>query len=75
VITATEPRVPGRLLTLKPSDHGAPAREGRDSVSPFDVGCVDWYLYPVSRKARPTGGSRGAPRGDAAPPWRENPSA
>ena len=74
MITATQPRVPGRLVTLNPSDHGAPAGEGCESVNPFDVGCVDWYLYPVSRKARPTGGSRSAP-GGAAPPWRENPSA
>jgi len=70
-MTETQPRAPGRLVTLNPFELGAPPRE---IASAPDVGCVDWYLYPVSRKARPTGGSRSAP-GGAAPPWRENPSA
>ena len=62
---AIQPRVPGRLATLNPFDLGmeryrpepgkhaaarkdAP-REERDA-DPADLGCVDWYLYSVSRK-------------------------
>jgi hypothetical protein len=74
-MTATQPRTPGRLLTLDPFDLGAPAREDRAAASPFDVGCVDWYLYPVAARARPMAGPRSARRGAAAAPCRENPAA
>ena len=74
VMTAAPPRFPGRLVTLNPFELGIPIREVSARVSPLDVGCVDWYLYPVNRKARPTGGSRSAPRGGAAVPSRGNPS-
>jgi hypothetical protein len=58
---ATQPRTPGRLRTLNPFDLGREknrtarkesSREERRSASPLDLGCVDWYLYPVSRKPR-----------------------
>ena len=71
-MTETQPRAPGRLVTLNPFELGAPPRE---TASAPDVGCVDWYLYPVSRKARPTAGSRSAPRGGAAVPSRGSPAA
>jgi hypothetical protein len=74
-MTATQPRAPGRLVTLNPFELGASSRESRGPVSPPDVGCVDWYLYPVERKARPAGGPRSAPRRGVATPSRENPSA
>jgi hypothetical protein len=74
VITAANPRAPGRPVTLNPLELGASSGEACESVSP-EVGCVDWYLYPINRKVRPTAGSRSAPRGGAAAPGRENPSA
>ena len=72
---ATQRRAPDRLVTLNPFELGAPAREAPEIASPLDVGCVDWYLYPVTRKARPIGSSRSAPRGAAAAPSRGSPSA
>ena len=51
-MTATQPRAPGRLVTLNPFELGAPSRESLEAASPFDVGCVDWYLYPVDRDPR-----------------------
>jgi hypothetical protein len=71
VMTETQPRAPGRLVTLNPFELGAPPRE---TASAPDVGCVDWYLYPVSRKAHPTG-TRNVRRGGVAAPSRENRSA
>jgi len=71
-MTATQPRAPGRLVTLNPFELGAPSRESLEAPSPFDVGCVDWYLYPVSRKARPTPGSRSVPPAGVAAPSRGN---
>ena len=68
-MTETQPRTPGRLVTLNPFELGAPPRE---IASAPDVGCVDWYLYPVSRKAHSTPSSRSASRGGVAAPSREN---
>ena len=51
------------------------SRESRETASPLDLGCVDWYLYPVRGNANPTAGSRSAPRGGVAAPSRENPAA
>jgi len=68
-MTETQPRAPGRLVTLNPFELGAPPRE---IASAPDVGCVDWYLYPVSRKARPTPGSRSVPPAGVAAPSRGN---
>jgi hypothetical protein len=73
-MTAAQPRAPGRLVTLNPFDLGGSSRESREPPSP-DLGCVDWYLYPVSRKAHPTGNARTARRGGDSAPSRENPSA
>lgn len=72
VMTAAQPRVPGRLVTLNPFELGTSMREVIARASPVDVGCVDWYLYPspVSRKERRSGGSGSAPRGAAAEPPR-----
>jgi hypothetical protein len=64
-MTETQPRTPGRLVTLNPFELGAPPRE---TASAPDVGCVDWYLYPASRKTRPTGATRNAPRVAVAKP-------
>jgi hypothetical protein len=72
---ATQRRAPDRLVALDPFELGAPSREVPEIASPADVGCVDWYLYPVNRKARPIGGSRSAPRGGAAVPSRGSPAA
>ena len=72
---ATQRRAPDRLVTLDPFELGAPSREMPEIASPLDVGCVDWYLYPVSRKARPIRGSRSAPRVGAAVPSRGSPAA
>ena len=72
---AAQRRAPDRLLTLDPFALGAPSREVPEIPSPLDVGCVDWYLYPVNRKARPTGGSHSAPRARAAVPSRGSPAA
>jgi hypothetical protein len=72
---AAQRRAPDRLVTLNPFQLGPPSRAVPEITSPLDVGCVDWYLYPINRKARPTGGPRSAPRGGAAVPSRGNPSA
>jgi hypothetical protein len=71
-MTAAQPRVPGRLVTLNPFELGISMRAVIARASPVDVGCVDWYLYPspVNRKERRSGGSRSAPRGAAAAPSR-----
>jgi hypothetical protein len=74
-MTAIQPRTPRRRVTLDPFDLGAPAREDLAAASPFDVGCVDWYLYPVAPKARPMAHPRSARRGAGAAPCRENPAA
>jgi hypothetical protein len=71
-MTAVQPRARGRSVTLNPFELGTPVREVVVPASPLDLGCVDWYLYPVSRKARQTGGSRSGPRGGAAVPSRGN---
>lgn len=68
-MTATQPRVPGRLVTLNPFELGASSRAS-ETASPPDLGCVDWYLYPVNGKAPPA--PRSAPRGTAAVPSREH---
>ena len=75
VVMTAQPRTPGRLVTLNPFELGGSSRESRETASPLDLGCVDWYLYPVKRNAHPTAGSRSAPRGGVAAPSRENPAA
>jgi hypothetical protein len=75
MVSAAQPRVPGRLVTLDPFELGTPSHESLQAASSPDLGCVDWYLYPASRKARPTGLSRTVHRGGVAAPSRENRSA
>ena len=74
---ATQRRTPGRLVTLDPFELATEKNfaAGRALENAPDVGCVDWYLYPVNRKARPTGGSGNVSRGGGAVPSRENRSA
>ena len=59
VNVATQPRAqrtlnPFDLATEQPTAarKGAPRTE--HNTRPADVGCVDWYLYPVNRKPRKT---------------------
>jgi hypothetical protein len=47
----------------------------RTAGAGIDVGCVDWYLYPVNRKARPPEGSRNARPGVAVAPVGEDHAA
>ena len=72
MMTATQPRAPGRAVTLNPFELGASARESRETASPHDLGCVDWYLYPdpVVTRSRATDGARSAPRGGGTAPSR-----
>lgn len=66
---AMQPKTPGRVVTLNPFELGTPkSLPPRRVPSAPDVGCVDWYLYPVSGKQRPTEGSRSVPRGGGAAP-------
>ena len=45
------------------------------SAEAIDIGCVDWYLYPVNREARQPEGSRNARPGAAVAPAGENHAA
>ena len=47
----------------------------RTAGAGIDVGCVDWYLYPVNRKARQPEGSGNARRGVAVAPAGEDHAA
>ncbi len=73
---AMQPRTPRRLATLNPFELGTD-----ESLTPHrvlsapDIGCVDWYLYPVSGKPRQTESSRSVPRAGAAGPAARNRSA
>ena len=60
---ATQPPRLDRLMSLDPFDppderaspnRKAQSREPPPVRQPVDLGCVDWYLYPVSRKPRQT---------------------
>jgi len=62
-IATTRPAHLERLRSLDPFDPAAessarPMRKAqrREPLArhPIDVGCVDWYLYPVNRKPRRT---------------------
>jgi hypothetical protein len=59
VNVATHARAPGRLGILNPFDLGTEQSAARKEAwredrkpGPADVGCVDWYLYPVNRSPR-----------------------
>ena len=65
----TQPKPPGRLVTPGPlklqTEKDPTAR--RPTRGALDVGCVDWYLYPVSKELPPPADSHAAPSGgDAA---------
>src|SRR5215831_8602370 len=66
VMTETQPRARGRQVTPNLFEPAALSRESLETASQLDLGCVDWYLYPITRSAGPTGGSHGAPRGNVA---------
>ena len=61
---ATQPGQPGRWLSpdpLDPATRSTPAVRnptGRQPQGPLpgatEVGCVDWYLYPVNKMPRQT---------------------
>jgi hypothetical protein len=74
IVYTAQPRTPGRLLTLNPFELGTEkdsSPRGATGSAP-DVGCVDWYLYPVNRKPRAPESSRNALGGGGAPPGSEN---
>jgi len=76
VYTTTQPRTPDRTATLNPVVPGTDDDSSRTvTASRPDVGCVDWYLYPVNRKPRAPESSGSAPRDGAAAPAGENPLA
>jgi hypothetical protein len=60
----TEPTRIARMMALDPFDpatestravvHVAVSREQSTAGRPTDLGCVDWYLYPVNSKPRQT---------------------
>jgi len=51
VNVATEPRSQDRPLTVDHFDLGTEQASAARNIHPTDLGCVDWYLYPVDRKA------------------------
>lgn len=69
---ATQPGSLHPVRTLKPFELGVSSRESLGAASPHHLGCVDWYLYPVGRKAGQTGVSLRAPRGAGATTSHEN---
>ena len=57
VNVATQPRAQGTLnpFDLDTEQHAAARKEAsrtERNARPAEVGCVDWYLYPVNRKPR-----------------------
>jgi hypothetical protein len=46
---ATEARKPDRPVTLERFDFGTEKESAAQITHPTDLGCVDWYLYPVNR--------------------------
>ena len=51
VNVATESRNPDRPVTVDRFDHRTEKGGAARNIHPTDLGCVDWYLYPVDRKA------------------------
>jgi hypothetical protein len=71
-----QPDTKNRLLEPFEAGTRAGRRHRTESLhGDIDVGCVDWYLYPVSRKALQREALGTAPRGAAVAPAGENPSA
>jgi len=52
VNVATEPRVPDRPVTVDRFDLRTEQESAARNIHPTDLGCVDWYLYPVDRNPR-----------------------
>jgi hypothetical protein len=50
---ATQPGDAGSPVTPDRPALGGSARARLASASSHDVGCVDWYLYPLSKAAPP----------------------
>jgi hypothetical protein len=50
VNVATAPRNPDRPVTPESFDPGTGKESAAHNIHPADLGCVDWYLYPVNRK-------------------------
>jgi hypothetical protein len=72
-VYTAQPRTPGRLVTLNPFELGTEKDSSPPvATSAHNVGCVDWYLYPVNRKPRAPESSRNAHGGGGAPPGGEN---
>jgi hypothetical protein len=72
-VYTAQSRTPGRLVTLNPFELGTDKDSSpRAATSAPNVGCVDWYLYPVNRKPRAPESSRNALGGGGAPPGGEN---
>ncbi|HEY2340030.1 MAG TPA: hypothetical protein VGH75_05855 [Steroidobacteraceae bacterium] len=49
---ATESRNPDRPVTVDRFDHRTEEGSAARNIYPTDLGCVDWYLYPVNRNPR-----------------------
>jgi hypothetical protein len=46
---ATEPRHPDRPVAFDRIDLGTEKERAARNIDPVDLGCVDWYLYPINR--------------------------
>jgi len=49
VNVATEPGNPGRPVPVDRFDLRTEQESAARNIDPTDLGCVDWYLYPVDR--------------------------
>jgi hypothetical protein len=49
VNVATESRNPDRPVTVDRFDHRTEKGGAARNIHPTDLGCVDWFLYPVNR--------------------------
>ena len=52
VNVATEPGNAGRAVTVDRFDLRTEKESTARNIHPTDLGCVDWYLYPVDRNPR-----------------------
>jgi hypothetical protein len=73
-VYTAQPRTTGRLVTLNPFELGTEKDSSPRAAtgSAVNVGCVDWYLYPVNRNPRAPESSRNALGGGGAPHEGEN---
>ena len=49
VNVATEPRNRALPVTPERFDFGSGEESAAHNIQPAELGCVDWYLYPVNR--------------------------